>query len=58
VVYLQRQEPQKGRQSIGVLSCNSEKLNGSDEEGLERDLFTYLEFIKRNACCASSNIDW
>jgi hypothetical protein len=32
------------------------EVNGSDEERLERDLFTYLEFIKRNACCASSNI--
>jgi hypothetical protein len=53
VVYLRRQETRKFDMSIGL---QLGEVNGSDEEVLARDLFTYLEFIKRNACCASSYI--
>jgi hypothetical protein len=53
VVYLRRQETQKVNKNIEL---QLGEVNGSNEEVLERDLFTYLEFIKRNAWCASSYI--
>jgi hypothetical protein len=43
VVYLQRQETQKVNRSIEL---QLGEVNGSDEEGLKRDLFTYLEFLR------------
>jgi hypothetical protein len=55
VVYLRRQETQKVNMSIEL---QLGKVNGSNEEVLQRDLFTYLEFIKRRCMLCKQLYCW